>query len=508
MTKSKTSKRKTDELKSRKKNLKRAPGKARVHKKTAQRKKAQAKRKRAPHCWWALPVTCLMLIVLMASFVFVIHELGEYRRFQAMRSAVEASGYYSGIVVDGYSLAGVSKERALEHWRDSIEAPLENRAISLTFAGRTWTMTAKDLGYESNYEEVLSKAWAVGREGTLEERYRSISQLGQVNEQFDIARTNFDQNLLKKWTDSIASSLSSSSKNASVTGFDVNTKTFTLSSSTSGTTVDKDALYKNAFSLLENGGGTIEINVETIEPAVTEDDFESKFGLITTAVTNASSSNKNRLTNLQLSCAAINGYYVEPGATFSFNEVVGQRTSKRGYKKATVYQSGEIAEDIGGGVCQVSTTLWNAAMKANCEIVEWHEHSRPVSYVDRGKDATVSWGSQDMKFKNTSSYPMYLIAYVSENKRVYCEIYGELFPDGKYITIEAKTTQRIDPGEPEYVYNPLLGPGELVTINEPRTGYRAKASRVYWNADGSEIKRDLLVEAYYKPARGKVEYGG
>ncbi len=508
MTKSKTSKRKTDELKPRKKNLKRAPGKARVHKKSAQRKKAHMKKKRAPHCWWALPVTCLMLIVLLASSVFVIHELGEYRRFQAMRNAVEASGYYNGIVVDGYSLAGVSMERALEHWRDNIEAPLENRAISLTYAGKSWTMTAKDLGYKSNYEEVLSKAWAVGREGTLEERYRSISQLTEVSEQFDIERMPFDQKLLKKWTDGIASSLSSSSKNASVTGFDINTKTFTLSSSTSGTAVDKDALYKNALSLLENGGGTIEINVETIEPSVTENDFESKFGLITTAVTNASSSNKNRLTNLQLSCAAINGYCVEPGATFSFNEVVGQRTSKRGYKKATVYQSGEIAEDIGGGVCQVSTTLWNAAMKANCEIVEWHEHSRPVSYVDRGKDATVSWGSQDMKFKNTSSYPMYLIAYVSENKRVYCEIYGELFPDGKYITIEAKTTQRIDPGEPEYVYNPLLASDELVTINEPRTGYRAKAYRVYWNADGSEIKRDLLVEAYYKPARGKVEYGG
>lgn len=508
MTKTKTNKRKSDRKTESKKQLKRAPGKARVHKKIAQHKKAQKNRKRQAHCWWALPVTCLMLIVLLFASIFVIHELGEYRRFQTMRNAVESAGYYSGIVVDGYSLAGVTRERAFDHWKNNVEAPLENRMISLTYAGKSWSKSAKELGYQSNYEEVLNSAWSLGRDGTLEERYRSITQLNTVNERFEIERTMFDTKQLRKWTDEIASSLSSSSKDAKVTGFDVNTKAFTLSSSSAGTSVDKDALYKNALSVLQNGGGNVDINVENVEPTVTEKDFNSKFGLITTAVTNASSSNKNRLTNLQLACAAINGYCVEPGATFSFNEVVGQRTTKRGYKKATVYQSGEIAEDIGGGICQVSTTLWNAAMKANCEIVEWHEHSRPVSYVDRGKDATVSWGSQDMKFKNTSSYPMYIIAYVSENKRVYCEIYGELFPDGKYITIEAKTTQRIDPGEPEYVYNPLLMPGELVTVTEPRTGYKAKAWRVYWNADGTEIKRDLLVEAYYKPARGTVEYGG
>lgn len=504
----KTTKKKTSKSAASKKQLKKAPGSARTHKISPARKKAaQRKKKREAHCWWALPVACLMLMLLTASFVFVVYEINEYNRFNAMRSAVEKNGYYSGIVVEGYSLAGVTRETAFDYWENSVENQYRNATITLTAGSKQWSKTASELGYRSNYESVLNSAWALGRGGTLEERYRSISQMKSTAEKFEVDRTLFDTKLLKQWTDEIASSLSSDSVSAKVTGFDVNTKTFTLTKATAGYTVDKNELYKNALTVLQNGGGTVEVNVESVTPDVTEKDFESKFGLITTAVTNASSSNKNRLTNLQLSCAAINGYCVEPGATFSFNEVVGQRTSKRGYKKATVYQSGEIAEDIGGGVCQVSTTLWNAAMKANCEIVEWHEHSRPVAYVDRGKDATVNWGTQDMKFKNTSSYPMYLIAYVSENKRVYCEIYGELFPDGKYITIEAKTTQRIDPPDPDYVYNPLLLPGETNTVTEPRTGYRAKAWRVYWNKDGTEIKRDLLVEAYYKPAKGVIEYG-
>ncbi|MBQ3080020.1 MAG: VanW family protein [Clostridia bacterium] len=512
---SKTTK-KSEIEKKRKRTVKSAPGKARVRAKSAKRKHAVSSkskkhikhsRRREAYCWWALPVSCFMILFLSAAILFSINEYGEYRRFRVMRSAVENEGFYNGVVVDNYSLSGVTFQDAVAHWENNIEPAFKNRTLTLKSGEKTWTISAEELGYRSNYLDVLYTAWGLGRSGTLEERYRSINMIRENAEWHDVKRTMFDTQLLRKWTDGIASSLTTSEKNAQITGFDVNSRTFTFSSASAGSAVDKDALFESAKAMLASGGGQIEVQVETINPSVTQDSFSGKFGMITSAVTNASSSNKNRMTNLQLACDALNGYCVEPGATFSFNEVVGQRTAKRGYKKATVYQSGEIAEDIGGGVCQVSTTLWNAAMKANCEIVERHPHSRPVSYVDRGKDATVSWGSQDMKFKNTSNSPMYLVCYISENKRVYCDIYGELFPDGKYITIEGVTTQRINPDEPVYTYNPLLEPGATTILSEPRTGYRAKAYRIYWNADGTEITRDLLCESYYRPARGEVEYG-
>ena len=172
--------------------------------------------------------------------------------------------------------------------------------------------------------------------------------------------------------------------------------------------VDADALYRQASAALNGGGATVQVAVNTVEPTKDSSDVNGRFGMITQAVTNASSSNKNRLTNLRLACAALNGYCIQPGETFSFNQVVGQRTAKRGYKKATVYQSGELAEDIGGGVCQVSTTLWNAAMKANCEIVERSEHSRTVAYVDKGKDATVSDDRYDFVFTNNTGANIYI----------------------------------------------------------------------------------------------------
>lgn len=102
---------------------------------------------------------------------------------------------------------------------------------------------------------------------------------------------------------------------------------------------------------------------------------------------------------------------------------------------------------------------------------------------------------------------MYIIAYLSSDKKVYCEIYGKLFDNGGYIKIEAQTTKTIAPPAPVYTYNPALGPGKFVVISDQRTGYKASAYRVYYNASGKEVNRELLCNSYYKEAAAKVEYG-
>ena len=473
----------------------------------AKKKNKRARKSSAPSkCWWAFPVSCLMLLVLAAASLLVIHEVGEYRRFRVMRETVEIGGYYTGIVVEGYDLSGVSRENVRRHWENTVEPVYRDRALTLTSGDQSWTITPREIGYSSNYADVLDHAWSRGRSGTLETRYRSINQIRTNTERYEVSRTLFDPQMLRAWTDGIAESLTVEPVDAVIERFDVDSRQFTFGPSKPGRAVNADELFASASKALSAGSAKISVDVIEVVPEVTDESFEGNFGMITQAVTNASGSSGNRLTNLTLACEAINGYCLNPGETFSYNEVVGQRTKARGYKLATVYQQGEIAEDIGGGVCQVSTTLWNAAMKANCETVERHEHSRPVSYVDRGKDATVSWGTQDMKFKNITDSPLYIIAYMS-NKRVYCEIYGRLLPNGEYITIEAKTTQKIEPGEPIYNYSPLLSSGQSITVSEARTGYRASAYRVYWNADGTEIGRELLCNSYYKPARAEIDYG-
>ena len=482
---------------------KKSAGKA--HHASKAKKRTRAAKK--AYCWWAMPAILLSLIIIGCAALVGVKEIGNYENFCFMKASVENQCFYNGVIIENYDVSGRSLSDMLSYWENVVEKPYREASIVFETDSGSFCVTAEELGYTSNYESVLRSAWNSGRSGTLEERYRFVNSVETDNSVYSVSRTLYNPQLLWDITEETARMLTKEGSDAQVESFDFDTKEFTFTEEVSGTYVDGDKLFVQACEVLSNGGGVIKIEVEEVAPSVTVADLEGNFGMITQAVTNASSSSKNRMTNVKLACEAINGTVVMPGETFSFNDTVGRRTAEKGYKVATVYSSGEVSEDIGGGVCQVSTTLWNAAMKANCEIVERHNHSRPVSYVDKGKDATVSYGSQDMKFKNTSDYPMYIVGYVSSSGRVYFEIYGKMFPNGRYIKIVAQTTEKISPGATQYVYNPAMAEGARTTVTEARTGYKAVAYRVYYEADGTEIKRELLCSSYYKEAAAVVEYG-
>lgn len=130
------------------------------------------------------------------------------------------------------------------------------------------------------------------------------------------------------------------------------------------------------------------------------------------------SKDKNRLNNIYIAVKCINGYTLKPGKIFSFNKVVGKRKIKKGYKPANAIVNKGFKKFIGGGICQVSTTLYNAAEKSKLKIIEQHPHSKDVGYVKKGKDATVLYNTLDLKFKNTRPYPIKIRATV-KNNRIY-----------------------------------------------------------------------------------------
>lgn len=149
---------------------------------------------------------------------------------------------------------------------------------------------------------------------------------------------------------------------------------------------------------------------------------------------------KNRTTNLKLASDKINGTVIMPGEVFSYNKVVGKRTIAAGYKEATIYENGQVTSGLGGGICQISTTLYNAAVGANLDITSRRNHMFTTSYVPAGKDATVAWGSTDFKFKNSRDYPIKIESTVSGGIAK-VRIYG-LKTDNEYnITIETSTVK-------------------------------------------------------------------
>ena len=165
-----------------------------------------------------------------------------------------------------------------------------------------------------------------------------------------------------------------------------------------------------------------------------------------------------------------------------------------------------MTEQVGGGICQVSTTLFNAAVKADMEIVERHNHSLTVAYVDKGKDAAVNWGSQDLRFTNTSDDNVYICGYVTDDKRVRIGIFGKLLENGETITVEGVTTGTIK-YETEYQASGLLAPGETKVIQSGKNGYTAEAYKIRWDANGNQISRELLCKSRYMSKKEIVQYG-
>ena len=465
------------------------------------------KRKKEKYCWWAAPVIALSLVILAVAGLFVYQQIGAYGRYRDMRAKVESQTYYSGIYVDGISLAGATLEQALEHWAQNVEPAYAGRTVTVDLNGSQYTLTASDFGYASNYEEVLRQAFELGRGGDIESRYDEIQRIASEGADLAVERTIVDEALVQARIDELAATVNTGATDAHVTGFDAQTLTFTFAEGEAGYAVDESALKSQVLAAFASGGGSVSAQVSLVQPTTTVAELSAKYGLIDSATTNASSSSSNRLSNIALACSTINGLRLDPDETFSFNGVLGKRTTEKGYKSAPAFVNGLVEEDVGGGICQVSTTLFNAAVKADMTVVERSPHSRPVSYVDRGKDAAVNWPDTDLKFRNDSQDPIWIVAEVTENKRVVISIYGKLFENGGSIIIEAKTTETLEPDQPEMRPNSSLAPGEQVIVEDARTGYRAEAYKVYLDADGNEISREPLCRSTYRASGGVIEYG-
>lgn len=463
----------------------------------AQRPVRKKKKKKQSGLTVALSL-CIACVALLGAGQYV-----SYRSFCTMRDAVDRQTFYEGTVVDGIDVSLMTLDQAKQHWAQSVEPIYSQRKVTLSNGTE---LTAAELGYASDYEMVLNNAWNAGRSGSLEERYRALSTRRQQPVSYSVTRSNYDEDNVDACVQAVAEQINRDAEDAKIASFDTETYAFTFAQAVTGSQLDTAALKTDIIQTLENGGGNVELVVNTVQPQVTEEEVAAQYGMITYAVTNASSSSSNRLSNIKLALSLINGYKLAPGETFSFNETVGQRTTERGFKVATAYSSGAVTQDVGGGICQVSTTLFNAAVKADMEIVERHNHSLTVSYVDKGKDASVNWDSQDLRFTNTSDDDIYICCLLTDDKRVRIGMFGKLLDNGETITVEAETTGRID-YETEYVANMLLPTGTTSVKQAGKSGYTATAYKIRWDKDGKQISKEVLCKSTYRATKEIIEYG-
>ena len=275
----------------------------------------------------------------------------------------------------------------------------------------------------------------------------------------------------------------------------------------SSTGLDFDISMDEAREMLKTYQEEYTIPLKVTYPSVSTNDIGSEAfpDLLSSFRTSFTSSNSNRSTNIRLCSEKINGTVLMPGETFSFNQVVGKRTPEAGFKPATAYSGGKVVQEYGGGICQVSSTLYNAVLYANLEITERTNHGYKPSYVDPGLDATVSWGGPDFKFTNNRDYPIRIVCDTS-NKILNIYIYGlkrdtdyKVVLDAQYVsTVYFKTVYQKDSS---------LASGQSRVIQSGSNGCKTSTYKYLYDANGTLVSSECISRDTYNPHNKIVAVG-
>ena len=253
---------------------------------------------------------------------------------------------------------------------------------------------------------------------------------------------------------------------------------------------------EEAKKILENDSEQYEIPLKITKPNVTMEQIgaEAFPNKISSYSTRYDGGDVNRSTNLELACEKINDVIVLPGETFSYNKTLGERSKAAGYKTAKVYENGEVVDGIGGGICQISSTLYNAVLKANLEIVERRNHQFITSYVEEGRDATVAYGVTDFKFKNSRKYAIKIKASAS-NGVATIEIFGIKEEVEYQISFDTKTISTI-PYTVKYIDDNTLKTGTEVVKQKGANGIVTETYLIK-SLNGQVVSNTLLSKDTY-----------
>jgi len=402
------------------------------------------------------------------------------------------------VTVEGIRVGGMSPGEAAGQLEPRVEKILEKQ-VCLQYGKEKWTAKFSEVGVEVNLNETIQEAVKLGRTGTVFQRIRQLLLLttGEYTLEMPLV-VNDDtfRSFLKK----IALEINKAPRDAR---YLIKKGTVRIIPSVAGQKVNVDVALNNFKNALQEYDPeltdeiTIPLAVDKIQPAVkTEDLREVKIDTLRGSYTTKfNSDHTKRVKNIITAAKALNGKVIPPGSVFSFNESVGPRTKKAGFEEALIIVEKEFVEGLGGGVCQVSTTLYNAALRANMGILERTKHSRLVGYVPVGLDAAVAYGLLDLKLVNKSEKFM-VISTETGNDYLTVKILGEAgpWPQVKINRIIEETLQ------PKTVYedDPEIGKGKEFVKQEGKSGYRTRVERIC-TQNGKMISREIVSEDIYPP---------
>lgn len=459
----------------------------------------------------AIAIGFLFLVLLLGTTILVVVRSCRPSEPVVLDPATDT--FRDGVSIDGFSVTGMTIDQARTVIEPAIDQKIASICITLAGEGFSETITGEQMNASSDLEQILSNALIGGENGNY------------------ATKLSLDYTALASRISEINASLSYGATDATFT-LEVNDKgkpQLNYIEGRAGMGLDVQATQALVQQALEAGNYTATITpaLTTVQPNVTVADLKSQISEIgrfsteygTKLPSDRSEEDRmviqNRAFNIDKCAALINGQVIQPGSTWSFNKTVGDRNEKNGWKQAKGIYGGEAyTMQYGGGVCQVSTTLYGALLRAGLPFEEFtrREHSIPSTYVPLGLDATVDSGHIDFKFKNTTEYPLYIFAYTSVNKNrtrysyLTVVVYGQALPEGVTYEPRSVTVETIEPGEPIITYDKKQTTDYNVVTVEARDGYVVD---VYLDkfVNGKLESSQLLYEDRYEPKTEKRTIG-
>lgn len=448
------------------------------------------KKKGGPKKWIAL------LVCLALAFYF-----GR----MAITLGVGTPRFYAGVTVNGMDLAGYTYEEGLAALQQAVSSQLDS-TYTLSYAGCSWAFVpSRDVDAFIDVETQAQRAWNIGHTGSVFSRQQQVLQLRENPIKIDSSLV-YDAAKLEAFIAQVQSEIDTEPVDAMVM-LDVDGPKVYGESST-GLALDAEALRQTLVARMESGGALdVALPVEIVEPGVSSESAAGGLQKIVEVRTDATVSSSARLSNIKLAMQKINLYILEPGQQFSYNAVVGARTEAAGFKEATAYSGATVTKEVGGGICQVSSTLYEAALLAGLQIDERHPHSMTVAYTEAGKDATVSEsGNQDLKFTNNTEHTIYIYAAVDHDEAAdkdYARITLFSAPLPYTVTINNQITNSISYGsryERDWTGEYAYYTDEYVFQQAGKPGCHCSTERIFYDAQtGEEILREHLSDDVYNP---------
>lgn len=407
-----------------------------------------------------------------------------------------------GIEVMGIDLGGLNKTEGLAKLVE-LEKNLRATRMVLRYQERSWPLLLNEVGFDLNKEAIMEDALLTGRRGSLIQRWQERKQLEKAALPLRPV-LEFDREKLTLRVKELTREITVEPKDAA---FKLGANdTVTILPGKDGVAVDADKLEKDIVAVVLSGEKPeVTLSLVTVAPTHSTAFIESMGinGLLASYTTRFDPTKVSRTYNVSVAAQALDELLIRPGHEVSFNKVVGPRSSEAGYKNAPVIVNNELVDGLGGGVCQVSTTLYNAILLANLEVVERSNHSLPVSYVPIGRDATVVYDALDFKFRNNTESYLYIKSFIHSGQ-LSLKIYGNTAYK-RDVAVNTWVTKEIDP-KVVYETDPNLPKGEQVVKQEGAKGFIASAERVV-SFNGVVEKKEKLSSSDYSPINKVIAVG-